>query len=247
MKTLRRYMVREIMLATAMVMMALLMLFAFFDFVNEIKDLGRGSYQLRHIVRQVALSLPGHVYEIFPIAALIGTLFALSQLVASSEYTVMRTSGVSVTRIVGVILSAGVVVAALTFVFGEYVAPAADQWAQRLRSRAITGIVAQEFRSGVWLKDDKSFINVREVTDSGQLKGVRIYDFDDGSRLRMGYLPLLFSWVRRRYFSMDHFCSPHERFSLSFSSLPHHLHLRRTFFLRLREVNWAGRRGVLHW
>ncbi len=185
MKTLRRYMVREIMLATAMVMMALLMLFAFFDFVNEIKDLGRGSYQLRHIVRQVALSLPGHVYEIFPIAALIGTLFALSQLVASSEYTVMRTSGVSVTRIVGVILSAGVVVAALTVVFGEYVAPAADQWAQRLRSRAITGIVAQEFRSGVWLKDDKSFINVREVTDSGQLKGVRIYDFDDGSRLRM--------------------------------------------------------------
>lgn len=184
MKTLRRYIVREILLATAMVMFALLMLFAFFDLVEEIKDLGRGSYQMRHIVRHVALSIPAHVYEIFPIAALIGTLFALAQLVASSEYTVMRTAGVSLLRMIGTILTAGMLLAALTFVFGEYIGPSAEQLAQQLRSRAITGIVAQEFRSGLWLKDDKSFINVREVTASGQLKGVRIYEFDEASRLR---------------------------------------------------------------
>ena len=184
MKTLRRYIAREIVLATAMVMMALLMLFAFFDLVEEIKDLGRGSYHMRDIVRHVALSVPGHIYEIFPIAALIGTLFALAQLVASSEYTVMRTAGMSVTRMVGAILSAGLVFAVLTFVFGEYIGPLAEQWAQRFRSRAITGIVAQEFRSGLWLKDDKNFINVREVTADGQLKGVRIYEFDETSRLR---------------------------------------------------------------
>lgn len=184
MKTLRRYIAREIMLATAMVMLALLMLFAFFDLVEEIKDLGRGTYQMRHIVRHVLLSVPGHVYEIFPIAALIGTMFALAQLVASSEYTVMRTAGVSLTRMVGAIMSVGVLFAALTFAFGEYLGPASEQLAQRFRSRAITGIVAQEFRSGLWLKDDKSFINVREVTADGQLKGVRIYEFDEAARLR---------------------------------------------------------------
>ena len=184
MKTLRRYIVREILLATALVMIALLLLFAFFDLVEEIKDLGRGGYQMRHIVRHVALSVPAHVYEIFPIAALIGTLFALAQLVASSEYTVMRTAGISLIRVIGTILSAGLVCAVLTFAFGEYFGPAAEQLAQQLRSRAITGIVAQEFRSGLWLKDDKSFINVREVTTAGQLRGVRIYEFDDASRLR---------------------------------------------------------------
>jgi lipopolysaccharide export system permease protein len=184
MKTLRRYVVREIVLATAMVMAALLLLFGFFDLVEEIKDLGRGNYQMRDIVRHVVLSAPTHVYEIFPIAALIGTLFALAQLVASSEYTVMRTAGVSVTRMIGAILTAGILFTALTFIFGEYLGPMAEQLAQRYRSRAITGIVAQEFRSGLWLKDDKSFINVREVTADGQLKGVRIYEFDDKSRLR---------------------------------------------------------------
>lgn len=183
MKTLRRYIVREIVLATAMVLGALLMLFAFFDLVNEIKDLGRGTYQLRQMLRHVLLLLPSHIYEIFPIAALIGTMFALAQLVASSEYTVMRTAGLSVTRMLGAILSAGVLFAALTFLFGEYIGPFASQWAQQLRSRAITGMVAQEFRSGLWLKDDKSFINVREVSPNGQLKGVRIYEFEASSRL----------------------------------------------------------------
>ena len=184
MKTLRRYIAREILLATAMVLMALLLLFAFFDLVEEIKDLGRGNYQMRHIFRHVLLSAPAHVYEIFPIAALIGTLFALAQLVASSEYTVMRASGVSLTRMLGAILSAGLALAAITFLFGEFIGPAAEQLAQKLRSRAITGIIAQEFRSGLWLKDDNSFINVREVTTQGHLKDVRIYDFDEAANLQ---------------------------------------------------------------
>ena len=185
MKTLRRYLVKEILLSTLMVMTGVLMLFAFFDLVEEIRDLGRGSYQMRHVVRHVLLSVPTHVYEIFPIAALIGTMFALAQLVASSEYTVMRTAGVSLLRILLAILSAGIFLAGLTFVFGEYLGPFAEQWAVQLRSRAISGVIAQEFRSGLWLKDDKSFINVREVTADGQLKGVRVYEFDDKSRLVM--------------------------------------------------------------
>ena len=92
MRTLRRYLATEIVAATALVFAALVLLFAFFDLVEQIKDLGRGAYTLRRIVLYVLLSVPDHVYELFPIAALIGTLFALAQLVASTEYTVIRTS-----------------------------------------------------------------------------------------------------------------------------------------------------------
>jgi len=184
MKTLRRYLVREIMAATALVFVALLMLFAFFDLVDQIGDLGQGGYRLRHILVFVLFSVPNHVYELFPIAVLIGTLFALAQLVASSEYTVMRTSGVSLTRMSVMLGGVGLMFAATAFVFGEFVAPPAEQFAQRLRSQAVTGLVAQEFRSGLWVKDGKSFINVLEVMPDTTLKGVRIYDFDDQSHLR---------------------------------------------------------------
>ncbi len=184
MKTLRNYIAREVAVATMLVFSALLMLFAFFDLVEQMKDLGRGGYRLSHILTHVLLSAPNHVYELFPIAALIGTLFALAQLVASSEYTVMRASGVSLARMVGALCSVGIVFGALTFTVGEFVAPPAEQFAQRMRSQAISGIVSQEFRSGLWIKDGTAFVNVLEVTPSAGLKGVRIYEFDENYRLR---------------------------------------------------------------
>ncbi len=184
MKTLRGYLTREIIAATSLVFAALLMLFAFFDLIDQIRDVGRGSYSYRHVVVYVLLSAPNHVYELFPIAVLIGTLFALAQLVASSEYTVMRISGVSITRMTAMLMGVGGLFAVLTFIFGEFVAPHAEQLAQRLRSQAITGLVAQEFRSGLWLKDKNSFINVLEVLPDSTLKGIRIYEFDDQYRLQ---------------------------------------------------------------
>lgn len=184
MRTLRHYLAREILTATALVFAALLMLFAFFDLVEQIKDLDRGNYRLQHVLLHVLLSVPNHVYELFPIAALIGTLFALAQLVENSEYTVMRTSGLSVARMAATLVGVGGLFAVLTFVFGEFLAPPAEQLALRLRSQAITGLVAQEFRSGLWIKDDKSFINVGEVMPDSSLRNVRIYEFDDVHRLR---------------------------------------------------------------
>jgi lipopolysaccharide export system permease protein len=184
MRTLRRYLAAEIFAATALVVLALLMLFAFFDLVEELKDLGRGNYRMKHVALHVLLSVPNHVYEVFPIAALIGTLFALAQLVSSSEYTVMRTSGVSLPRLAGALASIGAIFAVITFVFGEFIGPPAEQLAQRIRSQGITGIIAQEFRSGLWVKDGNNFVNIAEITPDARLKGVRIYEFDDNYRLR---------------------------------------------------------------
>ena len=197
MQTLRRYLATEIIVATALVFAALLMLFSFFDLVEQIKDLGRGAYNMRRILIHVLLSLPDHIYQLFPVAALIGTLFALAQLVAGSEYTVMRTSGVSTARFVGMLATIGFLFAALTFVIGEFIAPPAEQLAQRVRSQAITGLVAQEFRSGLWIRDDRVFINVVEVLPDSTLRGVRIYEFDPEYRLQS------ISYAQRGAFQSD--------------------------------------------
>jgi lipopolysaccharide export system permease protein len=165
-------------------MLALLLLFAFFDLIDEMKDLGRGAYRMTDMLLHVVLSVPNHVYEVFPIAALIGTLFALAQLVSTTEYTVIRASGVSLWKLNATLVSVGVLFAALTFAFGEFIGPPAEQLAQRMRSLAIAGIVAQEFRSGLWIKDGRNFVNVGEVTPKAELRRVRIYEFDEEYRLR---------------------------------------------------------------
>jgi len=184
MKVIRRYLSAEITASTLLVFAALLMLFAFLDFIHELGELGKGTYRLLHIMAYVLLSVPGHVYELFPIAALIGTLFALAQLVANSEYTVMRVSGVSIPRMAFTLVEVGLLFSVLTFVIGEFVAPPAEQFAQRLRAKAITGVIAQEFRSGLWVKDERSFVNVAQVLPDSVLLGIKIYEFDAEHRLR---------------------------------------------------------------
>jgi lipopolysaccharide export system permease protein len=195
---LRKYLAREIYAATLLVLVAFLMLFAFFDLINELNYLGRGNYRLQHVLLFVLLSLPGHVYELAPIAVLIGTLYALSQLAANSEYTVMRVSGLSPYAAGAALLRIGAIFVVLTFAFGELVTPFAERAAQQLRLGAMSAVVAQEFRSGLWVKDESRFINVREVQPDSSLSGVKIYDFDSDYRLRS------ISYAERGEFTKDH-------------------------------------------
>jgi len=182
-RVFERYLAREIYAATALVLVAFLMLFAFFDLIHEFGDLGKGGYQLHQAIAFVLLTMPGRVYELFPIAVLIGTLYALTLLARHSEITVLRSSGLSTTALLKALARIGLVFVALTFVFGEFIAPPAEKAAQELRLKAMSSLVAQEFRSGLWVKDEMSFVNVREVLPDTRLRGIRIYQFDKDYQL----------------------------------------------------------------
>jgi lipopolysaccharide export system permease protein len=185
-RTLKRYIGREVLLATLLIFAALLMLFAFFDLIHELGDVGRGDYTISAALLYVALHLPSRLYELFPVAALIGTLFAIAQLVGNSEYTVMRASGMSLVQLGWAVLRVGIPLAAATFLAGEYVAPPAEQIAQTVRASAAgdtSRVVAQQFTSGFWFKQDLTFVNIRRVLADMTLLGVRIYEFDRDLRL----------------------------------------------------------------
>ena len=184
MRLIRRHLVSEVVGATAFVFAALLSLFALMDLIRELKDFGQGSYRLPQILSYVLLSTPGHMYELFPIAVLIGTIFALAQLAANSEYTVIRVSGISAGRFTAVLAQIGLALAAVNFLLGEFISPEAEQAAQKLRIRAKTGVVASDFRSGLWIKEANSFVNVHQPLPDASLSGVRIYEFDADYQLR---------------------------------------------------------------
>ena len=186
MRTLTRYIGRDVLFATLAIFAALLSLFAFFDLINELADVGKSGYTLSAAALFVALHLPSRLYELFPVAALIGTLFALAQLVANSEYTVMRASGASLWRIGWAVVRVGIPLAIATFLAGEFVSPPAERLAQTIRATAKGDgprFVAQQFSSGFWFRQDRTFVNIRSVLADMTLVGVRIYEFDDAMRL----------------------------------------------------------------
>jgi lipopolysaccharide export system permease protein len=80
----------------------------------------------------------------------------------------------------------GIPLAAVTFLAGEFVAPPAERLAQQIRAPAtgdLLRIVAQQFQSGFWFKQDLAFANIRGVLADMTLVGVRIYEFDRDLRL----------------------------------------------------------------
>ena len=190
MKVLHRYVASEIVSSVLFVLLAFLALFAFFDLMGELPHVGRGGYRLQHAFMYVAMGLPNDVYQLMPIAVLIGTIYTLAQLAARSEFTIMRASGLSTGMAGWILAKVGIVFVLATFLFGEFVAPASSAMAEKLKLRVQGSTVSSAFRTGYWTKDvirehgltgpttGSRFLNVREVKLNGQLQGVRLYDLD---------------------------------------------------------------------
>lgn len=185
MKLLTRYLAREIYFSVGLVFVALLMLFAFLDLIHELNVMGHGNYQLGYVLLFVLLTVPGHIYELFPVAVLIGAILALVQMASNSELTIYRSSGASVQQMMGALFKIGLPLVLLSFICGEVIAPPSERLAQSLRLKAQNAPLSlKEFRSGVWVKDERSFVNVKTVLPESMLLGVSIYEFDDSYHLR---------------------------------------------------------------
>ena len=189
MKTLRRMMYGEVLRATAFVTIAFLALFFFFDLMDAFGRMERGApygYHMGHGALMTVLQIPGHVYELMPIAALIGAIYVMARLAESSEFTIMRTSGLEPHQALLTLLGLGMGFVALTFVFGDYIAPEALRAEQDIRARYLGDITSG--RTGAWLKDQKDgrewVVNVGALGADGRLQRVRLFEFEHaGGRL----------------------------------------------------------------
>lgn len=185
MKLLTRYMAREIYSNLLLVFAALLMLFALMDLIHEMNDVGQGNYRLGYALLYVAMIVPGHIYELFPVVVLIGTILALVQMAAHSELTIYRASGVSLKQMVVTLMKIAFPLMVLCLVFGEFIAPSSEHFAQQMRLQARNANLSlHEFRSGVWAKDERSFVNVKNVLPDASLLNINIYAFDETYHLR---------------------------------------------------------------
>lgn len=182
MKTLRRLIYREVWIAVGFVALSFLALFFFFDFVEELQAVGKnnGQYQLRHALIYVLMSVPNHLYELMPISVLIGTIFVMARLAQSSEFTILRTSGLAPSMALRNLIWLGLTFGVLTFAVGDYLSPLCDRYGQLLKSRYMGQITVGQ--TGAWLRErqpDRSYaVNVTTLTPDGNPRGIRIFEFN---------------------------------------------------------------------
>jgi lipopolysaccharide export system permease protein len=176
------------------IIVGLALLFAFIDELGDVED----GYGLPEVAWYVFLTLPRRVYEMLPMAALIGCLIGLGGLASSSELTVMRAAGVSIGRIVWAVMKPMLVLMLVGILIGEYVAPWSENLAQANRAMAQGGGEAQSAKRGLWHRQGQEFVHINAVQPNGVLYGVTRYRFDDQRRL------LSSSFARRALYQGDH-------------------------------------------
>ena len=184
MKIFNRYFWQETSISILMIMLGLLAMFSFFDLIQELDSLGRGNYDISKMLVFVLLSIPGHIYDVVPVAVLVGMMYSLGTLARNSELVVMRVSGLSILNIGYILIKVGLLFTVVTFLVGELITPFSEKMAQRMRIKATDSVIAQDFRSGLWVKDGKSFVNVETVLPDSSLLNVHIYEFDENFKLR---------------------------------------------------------------
>lgn len=196
MTILQRYFTVNICQAVAFVLVAFLALVAFMDLTSILPSVGKNDFGMQHAFLYVLLLVPGNVYQVMPVAALIGTIYTMAQFASSSEFTIMRASSMSTRQAAWILFRIGVIFVVVAFVFGELITPRTAPVAERMRLTAKGGSVSAEFRSGMWTKDSvhengvrgnvtgSRFFNVRRIAADGQLEDVRLYEFDNNLRMR---------------------------------------------------------------
>jgi lipopolysaccharide export system permease protein len=185
MTRLDRYIALHVIHGTLVWLVGLVTLFSFIAFVDDVNNVGRGDYTTVMALEYMLLTVPRRMFELFPLAALVGALMGLGTLASSSELTVIRSSGVSVRRICAAVMASATVLILIAVGIGELIAPRAEQYAQARRSVALTDALTLNTRSGFWVRDGNSFINIRRVFENNEMREVSIYEFDAERQLRV--------------------------------------------------------------
>ena len=182
MKLLTRYLIRRLSVSTLLALFALLALYSFLDLINEVGSIGTNNYTGATAFFYVLMKTPAHAYQLMPLAVLIGGLFAFSQLAGSSEMAVIKTSGMSSKNLIAILLAFGLIFACATAALGEFAAPAANRYAENLKTTAKNGRISTG-AEGLWIKEQDTIVNVREMLPDQSLRGIKAFRHNDAFQL----------------------------------------------------------------
>lgn len=203
MKVLTRHVAKEVLIATLFVLVALVALIAFFDLVSQARNIGN-RYSISMALFLTMLKLPSRLYEVMPIAALLGAVYTMSRLASNSEFTIMRVAGLSPFRLAGMMMVPALILIAMTYCLGEWLTPAADMMRNDMDNILFNRkLSARGYSSGVWVKDNVKeqqnagqatvrFVNVHNLIagEHSRTGAWRVFEFDkDGSLIRVLHAP----------------------------------------------------------
>ncbi|MCJ8162519.1 LPS export ABC transporter permease LptG [Acinetobacter zhairhuonensis] len=180
----RRIVAKHVTKTTAYAMLGatavLSVLQVLFTYLGELGDLN-DTYTAWQALIYVLWGAPRYLYEILPIAALIGAVLGLGTMASNSELIVMRSIGISLWRIVGWVIRSALILVVLSFVLSEWVIPYTNEQAKSVKSQRSVAALGEV--KGYWTREGQRFIYIDYANSQGQLRNIQVVDFNQEYRL----------------------------------------------------------------
>ena len=128
-----------------------------------------------------ALTLPGVIRIVLPIAAFVAAIYTTNRLNSESELIVVQATGFSGFRLARPVLAFGMIVALLTAVLAHFLVPAASSVLSTRSAEISNNITARFLTEGSFLHPTEGVtFYIREIDADGRLLDVFLSDSRDG-------------------------------------------------------------------
>jgi lipopolysaccharide export system permease protein len=178
-----RYLALQVLMGLGIATAVLLPLFGFLDLLDQLDDVGRGTYGVKDAFLHTALLLPRRFIQLAPFIVLLGNVAALGRLAVGSELTALRVAGLSPARISFPPLAVGLLLLLFITVLDQFVAPQFQQKAITSRAVALEKSAALGKQLGIWTRDERNILRIGEMLHAGRATDIEVMHFDDNGFL----------------------------------------------------------------
>ena len=179
-----KYLFNRFILGLTVSLIVLASIEIFFSFTAELKYLNVGDYNILMVTKYVILNIPKSLEIMFPYAVLIGSMLSLGAMSSDMEFISMQSAGVSISKIITIILIQAFLLSSIFYYVTDSVVPKYSNKAEMKKNFALNKKLIFN-KNGVWFKDQNTFIKVNEIYSDKKLSGIMIYGYDSNDSLSL--------------------------------------------------------------
>lgn len=176
-----RYLSRDLFVAIAVALLALVTLHSVIDFISEVNDADGGGYTVYDAIAYTLLNMVVSAHELFPIAVLIGSVISLSGLAERFELLALEALGYSRRRFGLITAGVGVILMSVMFLFGEIIASTAADKAYVIKFAEQARQSFHRTANGNWTRIGANYIFFKPTAAGG--RDARVYLINSSHRL----------------------------------------------------------------
>ncbi|MFP4209382.1 MAG: LPS export ABC transporter permease LptG [Wenzhouxiangella sp.] len=160
-RRLSMHIARAVLGGLVLTWLVLLGIHLLIDFIREARSVG-GDYTTVRMLWYLLQTTPRRAYDVFPFAALIGSLLGLGGLATANELVIMRAAGFDRAHVAGRVMAVIAICVLAMVMVAEWIIPDLETRARAERQQARSGQLHLGDGGMLWLRDGPFMIRVNE-------------------------------------------------------------------------------------